>query len=426
MATGPAGNGHTWITALLYRGRDWLSGRLLETGQAAATPDGVAYNVVFTGRYTLPEAEAITNMAAFFKLGQVNTQRLLQAGRTLKSYPDKAPADKLARLLTRAGAECRVEMEIPAADDEPGAAQKVAFALENVTIPEIHLPDVRQFGRRQWGFIGTLVLLLAAIGTWQWLRPPVIGGDTLADYEASVERMVARADPADGPRILHAVEMLTASARAAQEQSATTDPATAARLIYAPVEGKTAEELLAQAEARLERQREAYRRGLAEADQKIAAINDQLAAIAPDNAVVLARISIEEAAFGWPTGASGPTIVFTVRNNSHLPLSRILMQGYLYDSSGKLLASHPLTYAVSGGIAPGLARSVALPMPHDSPWAVQKARKLKDVVLKLRVANAENREGESLGIDYRPLEAERQRHLDWKAKTQAELEAIRL
>lgn len=426
MATGPAGNGHSRITALLYRGRDWLSGRLLETGQAADTPDGVAYNVIFTGRFTLPDAEAVANVAAFFKLGQVNTQRLLQAGRILKSYPDKAPADKLARLLTRAGAECRVEMEIPADEDEPGAAQKVAFALESVSIPDIHLPDVRQFGRRQWGLVAVAVLLLAAAGLWQWLRPPVITGDSMADYEASVERMVARADAGQGQRIRHAVAMLTAAARAAQQESATTDPATAARLIYAPVEGKTAEELVAQAEARLERQREAYRRGLAEADQKIAAVNEQLAAIAPDNAVVLARISIEDAAFGWPTGASGPTIVFTVRNNSHLPLSRILMQGYLYDSSGKLLASHPLTYAVSGGIAPGLARSVALPMPHDSPWAVQKARKLKDVVLTLRVANAENREGESLGIDYRPLEAERQRHLDWKAKTQAELDAIHL
>lgn len=413
------------ITALLHRVRDALSARLLEAGQKSATAEGVTYNVVCTGKLTLPEEQAVANLAAFFKLGTVNARRLVLDGRILKSYPSKSPADRLARQLTRGGVECRVELEVPEEHHEPGHVQKVAFALASLEIPEITLPRYRQIRPRTWWQLAAGLLAVSALGLWLATRPPVIQGESMADYAASIDRVASHAGDSEQVRkVYHAVAVLTDPLRNAQNTSA--DPDTAARLIHAGIKGKTAAEIIALAEARLEKQRAAYREGLAEADRKIAETTQQLADIAPANAVVLDRISIDSPAFGWPTGAEGPTIAFRLRNNSQVPLTRIYLQGYLYDAGGGLIASHPLTYAVSGGIAPGAGASVALPMKRESPWAEPQAQGRRGHILRLRVANAEDREGKPLGIDCLPLEAERDRQRAWKDKVQAELDAIRL
>ena len=124
------------LAAAVERARDALSDRLLELGQRkTSTPVDITYNVVFTGKLTLAEPQAIANMASFFKSGADTTRRMLQAGRVLKTYPNKAQADKLASLLTRAGAECRVEMEAPEEEDAPTAVQQAAFALQSLNIP---------------------------------------------------------------------------------------------------------------------------------------------------------------------------------------------------------------------------------------------------------------------------------------------------
>ena len=95
----------------------------------------------------------------------------------------------------------------------------------------------------------------------------------------------------------------------------------------------------------------------------------QLTAIAPANVPVVNKIRIENAAFGWPVSAEGPTLVFTLRNDSAEALMRVSLQGYLRDQAGKLLASQPVTYAVMGGLAPGASAQVVLPTRPDSPWA---------------------------------------------------------
>ncbi|HSC75338.1 MAG TPA: hypothetical protein VLB90_03760 [Pseudomonadales bacterium] len=415
------------LTARLEQARDALSERLLESGQRKVQASvETVYNVVFTGKLTLSEAQAVANMAGFFKTGADSAKRLLQAGRILKSYPNKAQADKLATLLTRAGAECRVAMEIPEEADAPTAIQKVAFALQAIKIPVIALPDYRQIGRKQWVAVGGGCLVIVALILWSVLRAPTLHGDSAADYEKSIERMLVHADPGQTHAIEAAIALLTESSRKAQGESSSTNPDTAARLIYAPIAGKTALEILALAEARLEKQRAAFRQGIADADQKLAGINQQLKDIAPGNLVILGKIDVVSAAFGWPVGAPSPTLAFAIRNNSSEVLMRVYLQGYLYDGTGKLLVSNPVTYSIATGIAPGSVVNATLPTQKDSPWAIPVAYETNGLTLKLRVANADNLQGKSLGIDYRPLEADQQRYMDWKVKVQAQLDAVKL
>ena len=414
------------LAAGLERARDALSDRMLELGQKkAGTAADTAYNVVFTGKLTLAEAQAVANMANFFKTGADSAKRLLQAGRVLKSYPSKAQADKLANLLTRAGAECRVEMEMPE-EDEPTVIQKAAFMLQGIQIPLITLPDYRQIGRKQWALAGTVCVLGIALALWLMLRAPTIHGDTAAEYQANIDRMIAVADPQQADAIRQAILLLTDSSRKAQSEGNSTNPDIAAQLIYAPVEGKTAAEMVALAEARLEKQREAFRVGIAEAEQKITNLNQQLADIAPGNKVVLGKIDVVSAAFGWPAGAPSPTLAFSIRNNSSENLMRVNLQGYLYDENGVLLVSNPVTYSIASGIEPGASVTATLPTQLDSPWVMPSLREKTGLVFKLRVANAESRQGKMLGVDYRPLENEKQRHTDWKNKVQKQLDAVKL
>lgn len=415
------------LTAGLEHARDALSDRLLELGQRKVSVSvEIAYNVIFTGKLTLSETQTVANLASFFKTGNDNAKRLLQAGRILKSYPNKAQADKLANLLTRAGAECRVEMEMPEEEDAPTAIQKAAFALQGVRIPVISLPDYRQIGRKQWIAIGACCLLTIALALWFALRAPTIHGDSAADYEASIERLLVHAEPHQTHAIEQAIALLTESSRKAQSESSSTNPDTAARLIYAPIEGKTVVEILAMAEARLEKQRVAYRQGIAEAEQKLKVINQQLKDIAPGNLVHLSKIEVVSAAFGWHPGAPSPSLAFSISNNSNEVLMRVYLQGYLYDENGKLLVSNPVTYSIATGIAPGSVVNATFPTQKDSPWAIPAAHEKNGLTFKLRVANAENLQGKMLGVDYRPLEADRQRYLDWKAKVQAQLDAVKL
>lgn len=420
--------GTSALTRLLRRVRDTVSHRLLEAGQKTTDAEAgtVSYNVVFTGRFTLDEAQAVANISAFFKLGTDNSRRLLQAGRVLKSYNDKAPADKLARLLTKAGADCRVDLETPEDENEPTRAQKLGFALEAIHIPDIRLPDYRRFGRKQWAALAVAGAVVLSVALWLVLRAPVLHGNTPEEYAASIDALAGDVEPAQADAVRRAVAMLTEASREAQRQSATTGANTAARLVYASIEGKTANEILALAEARLEKQRVAYRRGLAEADEKLAVINQQLAEIAPDNAVVLDKIAITYAAFGWPAEARTPTLAFSIRNDSSENLMRVSLQGYLYEQDGTLLASSPITYTVANGIEPGATANASLPAPSDSTWVLPALRGRTGLNFKVRVANAENRSGQFLGKDYRPLEADRQRQLDWKAKVQAQLDAMKL
>lgn len=410
--------------AILQRVKDSLALRMLEWGQKKSVAEnGAAYNVVFTGKLTLDEAQAVANIASFFKLGTSNAQRLLQPDRILKTCQSKMQADKLARLLTRGGAECRVEMEEPD-HDAPTPVQKVALALQDMEIPTMTLPDFRRFGRREWISLGLACGLALMIGAWLAWRPPVIQGNTPANYQASIDRLAAHLEPERAAKFRRAVDLVTEPARNAQNASVSTDPVTATRLVYTAVEGKTAEEILAMAEIRLEKQRSAYREGLAEADEKIAAINQQLADMAPVNAVVLQKISIVSAAFGWPSKAASPVLAFRIQNDSSETLMHLYLQGYLYDENGALLVSNPITYAVANGIAPGKAASVTLTTPVGSAWAITAAKGKKNLELRIRVANAENLQGRALGQDFRALEAERERHQHWKDRVQAELASL--
>jgi hypothetical protein len=419
----PAGK----LAATLERARDALSERMLELGQKKpAAVAEASYNVVFTGKLTLPDAQAIANLSSFFKLGAENTRRLLQAGRVLKSYPNKAQADKLVGLLRRAGAECRVELEVPDEIDEPSVIQKAAFALQGMKIPVIRWPGYRQVGRQYWMALGLVAALTTATVLWLVLRTPTVQGDSAATYQASIERVVASVDTQQVAPLQRAIALLTETARQAQSDSGTVDADIAARHVYGVIKGKTAEKILAMAEAKLEKQRNTYRQAIAEAEQKITASEQQLAAIAPGNSVVLDKIEVVSAAYGWPPGSASPSLAFSLRNHSGETLMKIYLQGYLYDAGGALLVSNPVTYSVANGVAPGGSATAFLPTQTDSPWAEAAVRDKAGLVFKLRVANAENLQGKALGADYRQPESDRQRYLDWKNKVQAQLDAVKL
>jgi hypothetical protein len=224
------------ISRWLHSARDLLSSRLLEAGQKTIEADGITYNVVFTGKLTLPEEQVVANVAAFFKLGTVNAARLLQADRILKTYATKSPADRFARQLTRGGAECRVELEMPEEHHEPGRAQRMAFALESMEIPNITLPHYRQISRRTWIAAGTAAVIVIGVSAWLASRAPVIHGESMAEYEASIDHVASHSGDAEQVRkVYHAVAIMTDPVRSAQ--SATVDPETAARLIHAGIEG---------------------------------------------------------------------------------------------------------------------------------------------------------------------------------------------
>ena len=105
---------------------------------------------------------------------------------------------------------------------------------------------------------------------------------------------------------------------------------------------------------------------------------------------------------------------------------RVYLQGYLYDENGVLLVSNPVTYSIASGIEPGASITANLPTQIDSPWAAPITREKTGLVFKLRVANAENRQSKTLGVDYRPLENDKQRQTDWRNKVQKQLDAVKL
>jgi hypothetical protein len=74
------------------------------------------YNVMFTGIYTRDKPSAIASIATYLQLGPGETQQIMQAGKTLKSYSDKSPADRMAKQLALYGAKCKVALEI---DEDP-------------------------------------------------------------------------------------------------------------------------------------------------------------------------------------------------------------------------------------------------------------------------------------------------------------------
>lgn len=420
-------------TAILQNAKDALTGRLLEWSHRNDTDIPARYNVTLTGRFTLPEQQAVENLAAFLKQGTENTRRLLQAGRIFKTYQEKTPADKLARVLQRAGVECRVELEIDEPEDKPNTLQKAAYALDAASVPLIRLPAVRQFGWRQWLLVGLGGGSLLAVAVWLALRAPVVHGNTVAEYEASIERVVSGVAPEQQAAVRHSIEVLTEPATAtAEDERATLDQKTGAdrkaatHKVYASVAGKNAKQLLALAQAKLEKKRAAYREGLAQADSKIAELDKQLAAQAPANAVVIDKIQVSEATFGWSSGSPTPTMVFIITNGSSESLTRVFLQGYLHDSQGNLLVTGPVTYSVAGGLAPGSKTGVGLPTTIDSPWTSNAVRNRRDLVFTLRVANADNALGKPVGKDYRPLENEKLRQQEWKKKVQAQLDAITL
>lgn len=404
-------------TEILQNAKDALTSRLLEWSHRNDTDIPARYNVVLTGRFILPEQQAVENLSAFLKQGTENTRRLLQAGRIFKTYQEKTPADKLARVLQRAGVECRVELETDEPEDQPNTLQKAAYALEAANVPALHLPDVRQFGWRQWLLTGIGGGSLLAVVAWAVLRPPVVQGNTVAEYEASIEQVIGKTEPDQQAAVRHAIAVMT-------EPAAATDAATLK--VYAPVAGKNAKQVLALAEAKLEKRRAAYREGLAQADSKIAEADRQLAAQAPVNAVVLDKIQISEARFGWSAGSPTPTMVFIITNGSSESLTRVFLQGYLHDSQGNLVVTGPVTYSIAGGLAPGSKAGVGLPTTIDSPWTSDAVRNRRDLVFTLRVANADNALGKPVGKDYRPLENEKLRQQEWKKKVQAQLAAITL
>jgi hypothetical protein len=420
-------------TAWLQRAKDALTGRLLEWSHRNDTDIPARYNVTLTGRFTLPEQQAVENLAAFLKQGTENTRRLLQAGRIFKTYQEKTPADKLARVLQRAGVECRVELETDEPEDTPNALQKAAYALDAAAVPLIRLPDVRMFGWRQWLLVGVVASCLLVVSAWVWLRAPVVEGNTVAEYEASIENVLSKTAPEQQLALRHSIDVLMEPASAtAEDERATLDQKTgndrkqATRKLYAPIAGKNAKQLLALAETKLEKKRAAYREGLAQAESKIAELDKQLAAQAPDNAVALDKIVISEASFGWSAGSPTPSMVFFITNGSSEKLTRIFLHGYLHDPQGTLLVTAPVTYAIAGGLLPGTKAGVGLPTMIDSPWTSNAVRNRRDLVFTLRVANAENVQGKPLGKDYRPLENDKLRQQEWKKKMQAQLDAMAL
>jgi len=273
----------------LQSAKDALTEKMMHLAQkdAAQSAQEMVYNIIFTGTFTRDEKLVVAAMAKFFKQGQEATKRLLKPGRVIKSFPDKGPADKLAKMLSGIGLTCKVEMEVSSGDEkrEGGSLlEKAAFKLADSTVPEVHVPKLSQIGWKLWLVMGVILSLAIGGGVGLWLKPPVVEGNSFASYKASVQKVIDRAPQEKRAAIQKAVDTLTGAGSAYHDENAFGGTeVVAAGVVYSRVDGMTADEILAAAEKDLEDTRNNFRREIESIQQEIAAEEAKIAELEKTN-----------------------------------------------------------------------------------------------------------------------------------------------
>jgi len=395
------------ITKGLQDAKDKLSEKMVQLAhkESQGTAQETIYNVVFTGKFTKNEKQTIAAMAKFFKQGQEATKRLLQPGRVIKNFPTKAPADKLLRMLANVGLECKVEMEIVGEEEEATLLEKAAFKLDEAKIPQISIPNPKNFSKNQK--IGSAAVLVVLIGliTWLVLKPPVVKGDSFASFEASVQKVMDRTPDEEKEALQKAINLLTGAGFEYQKENTFGgNEEVAANMAYGAIKGLTAKGIMTAAEKELERKRQWYRDEITATQQQIKDDKATIAELGPENAE-LDKLKISEERFYWIKG-NAPQIDFKLTNQSQEDIHRVFFQGYLYDENGGLLVTKGFSFTVAVGLKPGKSKYVPLYTKAGDIWADQRAKKnWRKVKFKATVELAENTDYQSIGVDLRPERA---------------------
>jgi len=414
----------------LQTAKDALAEKMLHMAHKEATQSApeMVYNIIFTGTFTKDEKLVVAAMAKFFKQGQEATKRLLKPGRVIKTFSDKGPADKLAKMLNGIGLSCKVEMEVSGGDDkgEGGSLlEKAAHKLADSKAPEVKLPVLSQVGWKTWLVVGIIFSSLLGGGVALWLKPPVVKGDSFATYKASIQKVIDHAPPEQKVSIQKAVDTLTGAGSAYHDENAFGGTeVVAAGVVYSRVDGMTAEEILATAEKDLEDTRNSFRREIESIQQEIAAEEAKIAEMKKSN-TKLTQLTISEAKFTWTRET--PEMVLRLSNGSDEAVSKILFQGNLYDAKGNLLISEPLSFGAAQGIPPGGYKFAVFTPTVNSPWTTEEAkRQWQTLKFNVTVENAINIKGEEIGVDIRPARKKIEEHQKRIKRFEKELEKMTL
>lgn len=414
----------------LQSAKDVLTEKMMHMAQkdAAQSAPEMVYNIIFTGAFTKDEKLVVAAMAKFFKQGQEATKRLLKPGRVIKSFTDKGPADKLAKMLNNIGLSCKVEMEVSGGEEkrEGGSLlEKAAFKLADSKTPEVHIPGLSQIGWKQWSAVAVVLSLLIGAGVGWWLKPPVVEGNSFASYKASVQRVIDHAPPEKKAAIQKAVDTLTGAGSAYHDENTFGGTeVVAAGVVYSRVDGMAADEILVAAEKDLEDTRNNFRREIEAIQQEIAVEEAKISEMEKSNSK-LKQLTISEARFTWTRET--PEMVLRLTNGSDETISKILFQGSLYDAKEKLLVSEPLSFGTAMGIPPGGYKFAVFTPSANSPWtAEQMKQQWQTLKFNVTVENAINTNGVDVGVDVRPIRKKILEHQERIKRFEKELAKMKL
>ncbi len=397
-------SGASSVTRGLQGAKDALAAKMVQIAhkEAETQQQETVYNVVFTGNFTKNEKQAIEMMAKFFKQGVEATKRLLQPGRVIKSFPNKAPADKLTRMLLNAGLECKVELEVIGEPEESSLLEKAAFKLDDAHIPSVHMPKFKELSKTQIGTGAAALLAIIGLITWLILKPPIVDGDSFETFEASVAKVLDRAPDDQKAALQKSIDLLTGAGFEYQKRNTFGgNEEVAANIAYGRIKGMNAKEIIVAAEIELEKKRKWFLDEIELTKQRIKEAEAEIAELEPENDQ-LKKLVITEPRYYWIKG-DAPQIDFKVTNNTNARISRLFFQGYLYDSNGNLVVSKDFSYSVAIGLRPKQSKYIPLYTKPDGVWANQTIKKQwRAAKFRATVENAENMKGKPIGIDLRP------------------------
>ena len=393
------------INAGIQNAKDKLAEKMIHLAnkESAKVEQETVYNVVFTGVFTKDEKVVVAAMAKFFKQGQEATKRLLKAGRVIKTFPEKAPADKLAKMLNNVGLSCKVDMEVIGDTKDETLLHKVALSVAETDAPRIHIPKPTEISWKGWVGIVIVVGVLGAGGAYWYLKPPVVSGDSFASYQASVNKVITKAPEEDKASLKAAIDLLTGAGFAFHDKNTFGgSEAIAAKMAYGGIDGMNAKQIVAAAEKVLENKRATFRKEIADTQALIDSEKAAIAKLESGNGS-LRKISAIESKYSWTQRDASPHMIFKIVNNSSTTLSRIYFQSYLYDQKGNLLATKDFMFGSGFGIRIGDNGYVEIPTEVGGPLSVPSGKEnWSSMSLKVTVEQAVDMSGQEIGVDTRP------------------------
>lgn len=414
------------ITETLTSAKDKVSAAMINQAHKSRnySEQETVFTITFSGEYLLPEDEAIENMATLLKQGKETTRRLLKKDIVLKTFDNKAAAERFLKTTRSAGIACNIVVENLGEEVDATLLEKTAHKLDELKVPEIHIPMPREMNTRQRVIFGGIGALIAAVLLYLLLAPPVIEGNSFATYSASVDRVLKHASEEQRPQLKKAIDLLTgAGFEFHKNNTSGANEEVASGMVYSSIAGMNAGEILEAAEARLEQKRTWFREAIEEAAANIADYEKEIRKTRKQNQV-LEQFVVEETQYRWPDG-SQPSAMLKLTNKSETVISRVFFEGLLYDGD-KLIGSNPFSYAVAVGLQPGRHTYVTIfSRDSENPWALEAARG-KPIRLEVEVHYAEDLKGNPIGTDVRPFLKRKADEEARKKRLEKELADIRL